>query len=121
MTILDGRFIATSNRIENNLRKWNQPPLVLCFPRPPARLSDWNISVSEMNPEPFLGDRPLQSLNPLLFRVAFARERPCICYGCICLTPDERAYERRVFKLARAWRRELERQSLAKAGQTAPA
>jgi hypothetical protein len=41
--------------------------------------------------------------NPLLFRIAFARARPCYCYGCICLTPDERAYQRRVFNLARAW------------------
>jgi hypothetical protein len=39
----------------------------------------------------------------LLFRVAFARARPCYCYGCICLTPEEREYQRRVFRLARAW------------------
>lgn len=44
--------------------------------------------------------------NSLLFRVAFARARPCYFYGCICLTPDERAYERRVFGLARAWGRQ---------------
>lgn len=47
--------------------------------------------------------------NSLLFRVAFARARPCYCYGCICLTPDERAYQRRVFRLARAWRHEVGR------------
>lgn len=41
--------------------------------------------------------------NAMLLRIAFARRRPCYCYGCICLTPDERADERRVFKLARAW------------------
>lgn len=45
--------------------------------------------------------------NKLLFRVAFARTRPAYCYGCICLTLDERRYQRRVFKLARAWRRAL--------------
>jgi hypothetical protein len=45
--------------------------------------------------------------NSLLFRIVFARERPCYCYGCICLTPEERAYERRVFRLARAWSEHL--------------
>lgn len=48
---------------------------------------------------------PLRQLNNLMFRIAFARARPCYCYGCICLTPDERRYQRRVFRLARAWRR----------------
>jgi hypothetical protein len=47
--------------------------------------------------------------NSLLFRIAFVRARPCYCYGCICLTPDERAYERRVFRLVRAWSREMKR------------
>lgn len=47
--------------------------------------------------------RPRQRPNRLLFRIAFARARPCYCYGCICLTREERAYERRVFRLARAW------------------
>ena len=42
-----------------------------------------------------------------MFRVAFARARPCYCYGCICLTPDERAYQRRVFKIAHAWGKQL--------------
>jgi hypothetical protein len=45
--------------------------------------------------------------NSLLFRVAFARERPCYCYGCICLTLEERAYQRRVFRLAREWHKKL--------------
>jgi hypothetical protein len=45
--------------------------------------------------------------NSLLFRVAFARERPCYCYGCICLTLEERTYQRRVFRLARAWNKSL--------------
>lgn len=45
--------------------------------------------------------------NSLLFRVAFARERPCFCYGCICLTLEERTYQRRVFRLARAWGKAL--------------
>ena len=31
--------------------------------------------------------------------------RPCICIGCICLTPAERERQRRVFKLARAYGR----------------
>jgi len=31
--------------------------------------------------------------------------RPCICTGCICLTPSERAQQKRVFALARAWGR----------------
>jgi hypothetical protein len=59
--------------------------------------------------------RPRQRPNRFLFRVAFARARPCYCYGCICLTKDERAYERRVFRLARAWGRFLkhERRRLA--------
>jgi hypothetical protein len=47
----------------------------------------------------------------LLFRVAFARARPCYCYGCICLTPEERDYQRRVFRLARAWGRQLKREA----------
>ncbi len=47
--------------------------------------------------------------NSLLFRVAFARTRPCYCYGCICLTPDERAYQRRVFRLARTWGQQTRR------------
>lgn len=34
--------------------------------------------------------------------------RPCICTGCICLTPGERARQRRVFALARAWHKMLE-------------
>ena len=37
----------------------------------------------------------------LLFRVAFPRAR--YGYGCIGLTTEERAYERPVFGLARAW------------------
>ncbi len=44
-----------------------------------------------------------QPSNAFLFRMAFARARPCYCYGCICLTPEEKAYERRVFRLAKAW------------------
>lgn len=47
--------------------------------------------------------RPRQRPNAFLFRIAFARARPCYCYGCIVLTPDEKAYERRVFAIARAW------------------
>ena len=43
----------------------------------------------------------------LLFRIAYARARPCYCYGCIVLTPEERIYERRVFRLARAWGRQM--------------
>jgi len=55
-------------------------------------------------------DRPRP--NRLLFRIAFARARPCYCYGCICLTPEERAYERRVFKLAHAWGKQVKRRRL---------
>jgi hypothetical protein len=51
--------------------------------------------------------------NTLLFRVAFARERPFYCYGCICLTPDERNYQRRVFGLARAWGKKLKNERAA--------
>lgn len=29
--------------------------------------------------------------------------RPCICTGCICLTPAERERQKRVFALARAY------------------
>lgn len=60
--------------------------------------------------------RPHQGPNRLLFRVAFARARPCYCYGCICLTRDEREYERRVFRIARAWGKYLkqERRRLAR-------
>ncbi len=50
-----------------------------------------------------------QYSRPLLFKIALARARPCYCYGCICLTPDERAYERRVFRLANAWGRRIRR------------
>ena len=54
--------------------------------------------------------RPRQRPNAFLFRVAFARVRPCYFYGCIVLTPEERAYERRVFKLASAWAKMLRRE-----------
>ena len=54
-------------------------------------------------------DYRLPAYNSLLFRVALARSRPCYCYGCICLNRDERAYQRRVFKLARAWGKKLRR------------
>jgi hypothetical protein len=57
--------------------------------------------------------------NPYLFRVAFARARPCYCYGCICLTPEERAYERRVFRLAHAWGKETQRERRAQASEAA--
>src|SRR6185312_15211697 len=57
---------------------------------PPHETSMTRAAIRRYRPRP----------NPLLFRVAFARARPCYCYGCICLTPEERAYERRVFKLA---------------------
>lgn len=50
-----------------------------------------------------------QYSRPLLFKIALARARPCYCYGCICLTPDERAYERRVFQLANAWGKRIRR------------
>ena len=33
--------------------------------------------------------------NKILFRVAYARTRPFYCRGCICLTLDERNYQRR--------------------------
>lgn len=57
--------------------------------------------------------RTRQRPNNLLFRVALARARPCYCYGCICLTAAERATERRVFRIARAWGRALKRQRIA--------
>ena len=53
------------------------------------------------------GQRPRQPPNRLLFHVAFARPRACYFYGCICLTPEERTVERRVFAIARAWGRLL--------------
>ena len=64
---------------------------------PPHETSMTRAAVRRYRPRP----------NPLLFRVAFARARPCYCYGCICLTPEERAYERRVFKIAHAWGKQL--------------
>ncbi|MFN0219840.1 MAG: hypothetical protein ACKVP4_13615 [Hyphomicrobium sp.] len=54
--------------------------------------------------------RPRHRPNNLLFRVAFARARPCYCYGCIVLTRDEKAYERRVFNIAKAWGKLLKRE-----------
>ena len=62
-----------------------------------------------MMPIPAKDDR-LPPYYGLLFRVAYARPRP-YCFGCIFLTPDERAYQRRVFKLARAWRKQLRHHS----------
>ncbi len=60
-----------------------------------------------------------QRPNSYLFRVAFARVRPCYCYGCIVLTLEERAYERRVFQLARAWAKMLKAEAgAAKSSQT---
>lgn len=47
--------------------------------------------------------------NKILFRVAYARSRPFYCRGCICLTLDERNYQRRVFRMARAWSGVLKR------------
>lgn len=43
-----------------------------------------------------------------LFTAAYATRRPCYGYSCICLTRRERIYERRVFRLARAWSRMLD-------------
>ena len=54
--------------------------------------------------------------NALLFSVAFARARPVYCYGCICLTLDERASQRRVFGLARALTQQLRAERRARAG-----
>ena len=42
-----------------------------------------------------------------LCSTAYATYRPCRCNSCIVLTPAERAYERRVFRLAKAWSRML--------------
>lgn len=36
--------------------------------------------------------------------------RPCICTGCICLTPAERERQKRVFALARAYSAAASRQ-----------
>ncbi len=58
--------------------------------------------------------RPRQRPNAVLFRIAFARVRPCYCYGCIVLTPEERAYERRVFRLAHAWAHMLKHEKQAR-------
>ena len=55
-------------------------------------------------------DEPARALTRLLFRVAYARARSCYCYGCICLTADERACAHRIFSLARAWGRYLRRE-----------
>jgi hypothetical protein len=54
--------------------------------------------------------QPRPGSNRLLFRIAFARARPCYFYGCICLTKDERACQRRVFGLAHAWGKSLEKE-----------
>ncbi|MGL4397317.1 MAG: hypothetical protein ACRCS9_12310 [Hyphomicrobium sp.] len=35
-------------------------------------------------------------------KLAHAMRRPCICYGCICLTDAEKQHQRRVLRLARA-------------------
>lgn len=43
-----------------------------------------------------------------LFSTAYATYRPCRCNSCIVLTREERAYERRVFRLAKSWSRMLE-------------
>ncbi len=43
---------------------------------------------------------------PSVLTIAYTGvRRPCICTGCICLTPSERAQQKRVFALARAWGR----------------
>ncbi len=42
-----------------------------------------------------------------LLSIAYTTHRPCRCNSYICLTPEERAYERRVFRLAKAWSRML--------------
>ena len=61
--------------------------------------------------------RPRQRPNPFLFRIAFARARPAYCYGCIVLTADEKAYEHRVFSIARAWGKMLKSERRAQLSQ----
>lgn len=47
---------------------------------------------------------------PRIFRLVYGRVRHCYCAGCIVLTLDEQAYQRRVFRLARAWSKMLRRE-----------
>jgi len=49
-----------------------------------------------------------------MLSVAYAKRRPCYCKSCILLTPEERAYERRVFRLAKAWSRMLAAEAKAR-------
>jgi len=46
--------------------------------------------------------RPARSILGLAYTSV---RRPCICIGCIVLTPAERERQRRVFALARAFER----------------
>lgn len=52
--------------------------------------------------------RPAPPPHAHLFRVAYARTRRPRCYSCICLDAEEKAYQARVFQLAKAWHRMLE-------------
>jgi hypothetical protein len=44
-----------------------------------------------------------------MLRLSFVAPRPCRCGGCICLTPPERRAMRRVYRIARQWRRQARR------------
>lgn len=48
---------------------------------------------------------------PLLFRLAYALPRQCYFRACICLTKEERDYQKRVFKIARKWSKLLKEQN----------
>jgi hypothetical protein len=82
---------GTKAKIDNSRDAWP----------PPVSAAPMTESPDRLYPRP----RP----NRLLFRLAVARARPCYCYGCICLTKEERAYERRVFRLAHAWGEQLKK------------
>lgn len=75
-----------------------------------------SVSAAAIKSESAAGDQPHPGA---LFGVAYATRRPCRCNSCICLTPEEKAYERRVFQLAKAWGRMLEAErNAAKAHET---
>lgn len=71
------------------------------FHRRARQLAGWPVYSRVDSPASPVG-RPSRSVLAIAYTGV---RRPCICTGCICLTPAERERQRRVFKLARAYGR----------------
>jgi hypothetical protein len=52
---------------------------------------------------------PLSRPSRRLLQLSLIAPRPCHCGGCIYLTPPERRALRRIYRIARKWRRQERR------------